>query len=104
MILTFKDKTWDLPEIVDYEEYSYNKSCRCDNCDFWKCDPSSKKGIVGYSSTANGNFLCFVCPQCGAKYRYHYTRDGEKFGDFEQWKKDVALALYLQDYKKFEIK
>lgn len=99
----FGDGKWELPEILDYEEYTYNKSCKCDECDYYLLHRFNE-GIVGYCSTDNGHFICFVCPNCGAKYRYHFSKDGEKFGDFEEWKKDVAMALSLSDYEHFRIK
>lgn len=43
---------WNLPEILNYEEYSYNKSCVCDNCNYHFTHPSAyRKGIVGYCAT-----------------------------------------------------
>lgn len=101
----FGDGKWELPEILDYEEYTYNKSCICDKCSYHLLHPEANdEGIVGYCSTNNGHFICFVCPNCGAKYRYHFSKDGEKFGDFEEWKKNVAMALSLGDYEHFRIK
>ena len=48
---------WNLPEILNYEEYSYNKSCVCDNCNYHFTHPSAyRKGIVGYCVTENGYF------------------------------------------------
>lgn len=58
---------------------------------------------MGYCVTENGYFLCFECPGCGSKYRYHYSSNGEKYGNFEEWKKDVALALFLEGYEQFKV-
>lgn len=102
MIFEFKNEKWDLPEILNYEEYNYNRSCRCDECDYYLLHRFNE-GIVGYCSTDNGHFICFVCPKCGSKYRYHFSKNGEKFGDFEEWKKDVAMALSLGGYEHFRI-
>lgn len=86
------------------EKYSYNKSCVCDNCNYHFTHPSAyRKGIVGYCVTEDGYFLCFECPGCGSKYRYHYSSNGEKYGNFEEWKKDVALALLLEGYEQFKV-
>ena len=95
---------WNLPEILNYEEYSYNKSCVCDKCNYHFTHLSTyRKGIVGYCVTENGYFLCFECPGCGSKYRNHYSSNGEKYGNFEEWKKDVALALLLGGYEQFKV-
>lgn len=102
MIFENNKGTWELPEILNYEEYSYNLSCRCDECDYY-LQHHFLEGLVGYCSTENGHFLCFVCPKCGSKYRYHYTSNGERGGDFEQWKKDVALYLCVGKYDHFKI-
>ena len=60
---------WNLPEILNYEEYRYNKSCACDNCNYYFTHPTAyREGIVGYCVTENGYFLCFECPGCGSKY------------------------------------
>lgn len=95
---------WNLPEILNYEEYRYNKSCACDNCNYHFTHPTAyREGIVGYCVTENGYFLCFECPGCGSKYRYHYSSNGEKYGNFEEWKKDVARALFLEGYEQFKV-
>ena len=105
MIFEFNDEKWELPEILNYEEYSYNKSCACDECNYSLTHPYSyRDGIVGYCSTDNGYFICFVCPQCGSKYRYHFSRGGKRFGNLELWKEDVAMSLSLGDYEHFKIK
>lgn len=103
MKIQFEEKIWELPEIVDYENYSYNKSCQCDNCSFGNWVSNYRKGIVGYCQTGNGIFLCFVCPQCGSKYRYHFSLAGER-GNMNEWKEDVGLAMYLEGYPQFLVK
>lgn len=30
----FGDGKWELPEILNYEEYSYNKLCACNECNY----------------------------------------------------------------------
>lgn len=40
MIFENSKGKWELPEILNYEEYSYNLSCTCDNCDYYLQHPS----------------------------------------------------------------
>ena len=48
---------WNLPEILNYEEYRYNKSCACDNCNYHFTHPTAyREGIVGYCVTEKGIF------------------------------------------------
>lgn len=106
MIFRFdEENAWNLPEITNWEDYPYNASCQCDNCSYPKYEPNqSVKGIVGWCCTDAGMFVCFKCPQCGSKFRYHYNRDAHNPDRIEVWKEDVALALLLGDHDYDEYK
>ena len=61
-------------KISNYEVYDVVKDFECPNCHKSGLDPweiLKEPTLVGWAETPNGFMMCFECPECFSKFRWH---------------------------------
>lgn len=111
MIIKFKEKEWNLPKIVQYENYPYDPLCCCSDCSnnsiSYNWIEENAKDVIGFCEVNGELMICCECNRCGRKYRFHaYKRYNRDFSfDTQYFFHHVGLLFYVnQDiYSKFEL-
>ena len=67
-------KEHDIRRISNYEVYEVVKDFECPYCHKSGVDPwliLKEPTLVGWTETPNGFMMCFECPECFSKFRWH---------------------------------
>lgn len=110
MYITFRNKTYSLPMIAQYQSIPYEAGLCCSHCSNfvreyrdWMTEMKSDR-VRGYCIDGEGAYqIVLECKYCHEKYRFHmakywYNENGKILFDLERWKQDVGLHLYLYSH------